>query len=173
MWKVSLVGHSQLPEQLTVSNTEIQIYRSPGARADEFFEDETLREVLNWEHDLCILWLGSNDIDGETSPNEIAENIKEIIEEIEQECQAVVWICLVEPRFYTNGFMSDEDYRRAQRRINRVLKELGNQVIQFNGQQWIEALNSGGVHWTAEGKKRVKNKLRKAIKHFMEDSDSD
>ena len=37
MWKVSLVGHSQLPEELSVANAEIRIFRGPGGRADNFF----------------------------------------------------------------------------------------------------------------------------------------
>ena len=123
MWKVSLVGHSQLPEELSMNNVEIQIYRAPGGRADNFFDDERLNDVLNWEHDLCLLWLGSNDIDNETRPRDIANNIIEVIESIEENCQAVVWICLVEPRFYTDGFMTEEDYRKVQRKIYKILKE--------------------------------------------------
>lgn len=171
MWKVSLVGHSQLPDDLSINNAEIQIYRGPGGRADNFFEDERLNEVLNWEHDLSILWLGSNDIDNETQPRDIANNILKVVESIEENCQAVVWICLVEPRLYTNGFMMEEDYRKVQRKINKILKEKGNQVIHFNSNDWVEYLASDGIHWTVEGRKRVKSKLKKTIKNFMEDSD--
>ena len=168
-WKVSLVGHSQLPTSLTVNNALVRTYRRPGGRADEFFEDELLSDVLNWEHDMCILWLGSNDIDNETRPRDIAENIIEVVESIEENCNAVVWICLVEPRFYADGFMTEEDYRKVQRKINKILKEEGNQVIHFNSSSWVDYLDSDGVHWNAEGRQRVKSKLKKAIKNFMED----
>ena len=173
MWKVSLVGHSQLPNNLTVNNAEIRIFRGPGGRADSFFDDSRMNEVLEWEHDLCILWIGSNDIDNETRPKDIAENIIEVIQSIEQNCEAVVYICLVEPRFYASGFMSEEDYRKVQRKINKILKEQGNQVIQFNSSSWVEYLGSDGVHWNEEGRERVKSKLRKTIRNFMEDSDSE
>lgn len=173
MWKVSLVGHSQLPNDLSVNNAEIQIYKRPGGRAGNFYNDRRLNEVLEWKHDLCILWLGSNDIDNVKRPRDIANNIIEVIQSIEQNCQAIVYICLVEPRFYTNGFMSEEDYRKVQRKINKILKEQGNQVIHFNSSSWVEYLDSDGIHWTNEGRERVKSKLKKAIRNFMEDSDSE
>ena len=162
-----------MPEELSMNNVEIQIYRAPGGRADNFFDDERLNDVLNWEHDLCLLWLGSNDIDNETRPRDIANNIIEVIESIEENCQAVVWICLVEPRFYTDGFMTEEDYRKVQRKINKILKEQGNQVLHFNSASWTDYLASDGVHWDEEGQEKVRRKLKRTIRHFMEDSDSD
>ena len=80
--KVSLVGHSQLPYELYVEGAEIKIFRAPGGRADSFFNDERLNSVLNWPHDLCILWLGSNDIEEDTVVGEVVDNITEIIDEI-------------------------------------------------------------------------------------------
>ena len=174
MWKVSIVGHSQVPEDLTVHGAEIRIFSKGGGRADEFFEDEVMSEVLGWQHDLCILWLGSNDIDYETNPQTIADNIIEIVEQIEEDCGAVVWVCLVEPRFYQDDFMTHEDYRKVQRSVNRKLqRKLSNEFIHFNSNSWVDALNSGGVHWSSEGKARVKQKIKNAIRHFMMDSDSE
>ena len=84
MWKISVVGHSQIPKKLEVENTEIRIFRAPGGRADNFNNDTRMNEVLNWKHDLCILWIGSNDIDQESKPKDIVENISQIVESIEQ-----------------------------------------------------------------------------------------
>lgn len=57
MFKVSIVGHSQVPYSLEtgLENTELRIYRKPGARARSFFVEERLTEVLEWNHDLTIL----------------------------------------------------------------------------------------------------------------------
>ena len=84
MWKVSLVGHSQLPPQLSVPDTEINIYRAPGGKATTFFSDERLNDVLTWTHDLCILWLGSNDIREDSEPQEIVNDLVEVVESIEE-----------------------------------------------------------------------------------------
>ena len=173
MWKISLVGHSQLPDELPVNNAEIRIFKGPGGRADNFFNDTRLNGVLQWKHDFCVLWLGSNDIDNIARPRDIANNIIRVVESIEESCQAIVWICLVEPRFYANRFMTEEDYRKVQRKINKILKGRGNQVIHFNSSSWVADFRSDGVHWTEEGRERVNSKLKKAIQNFMGDNDSE
>ena len=117
-----MVGHSQIPKKLEVENTEIRIFRAPGGRADDFHNDARMNEVLNWEHDLYILLIGSNDFDQESQPKDIAENISQIVKSIEQDCEAVVWVCLIEPRFYPNEeFMDHQDYRKVQRTIYKKI----------------------------------------------------
>ena len=174
MWKVSLVGHSQVPQDLSVPGTEIRIFRGTGGKASDFYTDSRMNGVLEWQHDLCILWLGSNDINKNSNPQEIANNIIQIVEQIEKDCQAVVRVCLVEPRFYPNEeYMTDEDYRKVQSSVNRKLqRRLANEFIHFNSSSWVEELSGDGVHWNDTGKFKVTNKLRRAIKHFMMDSDS-
>ena len=41
MWKISLVGHSQLPWELDIGGAEVRVFRAPGGRANSFHEDET------------------------------------------------------------------------------------------------------------------------------------
>ena len=41
MWKVSLVGHSQLPWELEISGAEVQVFRAPGDGVNFSYEDET------------------------------------------------------------------------------------------------------------------------------------
>ena len=176
MWKISLVGHSQLPWELDIGGAEVRVFRAPGGRADSFYQDERLYEVLDWEHDLCILWLGSNDIENDSHPADIAEKIENIVNNIEDSCRAIVHICLVEPRFYPGEeYMTHEKYGKIQRAVNKKLRRnLANVFIQFNSGNWVNDISEDGVHFTAEGQQRVEHKLRKDIKRFMEDdSDSD
>ena len=174
MWKVSLVGHSQLPWELDIGGAEVRVFRASGGRADSFHHDERLYEVLDWEHDLCILWLGSNDIENDSHPADIAETIGDIVEQIENNCNAIVHVCLVEPRFYPEEeYMTHGKYGKIQRAVNKKLRRnLGNVFIQFNSVNWVEEISEDGVHFTELGKERIKKKLRKDIKQFMED-DSD
>ena len=173
MWKVSLVGHSQLPSHLSFPDADIRIYRAPGARAANFFNDERLVEVLNWKHDLCILWLGSNDITPDSTPQEVANDVVTIINSIEEECDAIVRVCLVEPRFYEDEeYMSHDHYKRIQSAVNRKLKRwLSNEFIQFNSNSWVENLASDGVHFNSEGKQRIKKRFRRAIRTFIDSDD--
>ncbi|MPC61619.1 hypothetical protein E2C01_055693 [Portunus trituberculatus] len=60
---VALVGHSQVPQNLEVApDVRLRVYRSPGARAASFLENQELHRVLRHQFNLAILWLGSNDV---------------------------------------------------------------------------------------------------------------
>ena len=136
MFKVSLVGHSQLPNYLEVEGTEIRIFRAPGGHAETFFSDDRLNRVLQWKHDHCILWLGSNDIAEGMSPEGLFNTIKEITKTIERECGAVVQICLLEPRIYSDeekAPISNLNYKKVMNSVNnRIKRFLRNATIHFN-----------------------------------------
>ena len=172
---VALVGHSQLPTNLHVSGADISIYRAPGGRADEFWDDERMSDVLEeWQGDLVILWLGSSDIDEDTVPSELASNILDICENIENSCDAVVKICLIEPREYPDEDpISHEDYAKIQKAVNKKLRKAPYSNIHFNSTAYQAELAEDGVHFTSVGRSMIKSKLRNAIKSFMNDSDSD
>ena len=165
MLQVSCVGHSQLPHNLSVPETEIKIFRAPGGRADNLFSDHRLNDVLDWEHDFCILWLGSNDIEVDTDPNELFEEIKEVYETIANDCGAVVHVCLIEPRFYPGASPIDSDgYRKIQNSVNKKIKrKLTTRTTHFTASNFVEALSGDGVHWNAEGKEMVRDKLESVI----------
>lgn len=174
-FKVSLVGHSQLPGGIHLSQVDLRTYRSPGARADSFYENGTLCEVLEWPHDLCILWIGSNDIEQHSVPAEITNNIVGIVQTIEEATNAIVWVVKLEHRFYQEGGpVTQTDYRKIQRGVNKKLESrLSNRLINFNSEMWVELMGEDGVHWSQEGKQRIRKRFRKLIREFMECSDSE
>ena len=70
--------------------------------------------------------------------------------------------------------MSHQGYRKVQRAIIRKLQNrLPNQLIHFNSESWVESLAEDGINWSTEGKQRVKSKLKKTIRNFMEGEESD
>ena len=85
MFHVALVGHSQVPPHFDSlpSPIEFHVFRSPGARAGTFFQNDQLTGVFNNRYDLVILWLGSNDIHTNCCVRKIAEDIKTIVEQLE------------------------------------------------------------------------------------------
>ncbi len=171
MWKISLVGHSQVPKELNFPNAEIRIFRAPGGKAQFFHENELMNRVLNWEHDLSIVWLGSNDVTSDTDPEEVFNYIKEICYAIERDCQAEVYVCQVEPRRHPRG-LSHDQYKRIQCGINnRIKKRLHFKNIHFNNQLYMDELRSDGVHWNEEGRRHVEAKFRKVIKGFIGEDD--
>lgn len=172
MTRVAVVGHSQVPSFLDVEEVELKIFRAPGGRADGFYSDSRLNTVLEWEHDYCLLWLGSNDIESDTIPEEVVKDILEIVNSIEDNCGSTVYPVQVEPRFYSDDYPVSHDwYKKVQRAINRKLKRRlkGKCFIHFNTAYWVEHLAADGVHWDSEGKECVRDRLEGFIRRIVDD----
>ena len=60
----------------------IRTFRSPGARVATFDTNVTLNAVLNWRHDITVLFIGGNDINDSCIPAEISSNIIQVVERI-------------------------------------------------------------------------------------------
>ena len=171
MFKVAIVGHSQVPSHLNnlPSPIDVQIFRSPGATARSFFYNEHLTAVFNGRYDMVILWLGSNDIHPRCQVKDIVNNIKHIVEQLEARCTPRVKICLVEPRLTEIRWrprIEQEIYNKVAKGVNNKLQKRalpGKEFISFGAKPFLYSLRSDGIHFDREGRERVKDKLRGAI----------
>ena len=177
-FRVAFVGHSQLPLQWPNSGTgdeeiEARVFRSPGAKARYFHRDPLLREVLEWEHDLTILWLGSNDIRHETSTAQLAQNIREIVAEIERRCLSKVIVTLIEPRLRHRraNRLEGNDYDLVAKSVNRRLKRSlsDHRFLNFTAPPYKQALSPDGVHFTAAGREMLRARFVTVIAQEHED----
>ena len=161
---MALVGHSQIPTELECDGVEIKIFRAPGGKVSTFYNDERMNDVLHWEHDLTILWLGSNDIHPNNRPAHIYEMLREIYDDTEKWCHSKIFVCTVEPR--KNPRDTDAlTYKRLKNAVNKkIIKYMGSHIIHFCSTPYQEELSEDGVHWNEIGKELVKNKLENAIK---------
>ena len=169
--KFALVGHSQLPLECEVPAWETRVFRAPGGKAESFFGDPRMCNVLEWPHDFCILWLGSNDIREDTVVKNIVDNLCTIVYEIEEKCSAQVIIVLVEPRFYPFEYpVSHFTYGKAQKGINRQLRRrLKNRsFIRYTSAFWKNHLAEDGVHFDAFGKNKIKGNLIDIMRRKVE-----
>ncbi len=70
--------------------------------------------------------------------------------------------------------VTHEQYKKIQGGIyNRLKRSLTSKTVHFNTCSFIQELFPDGVHWRETGRNRVESKLRKAIKRFILDSNSD
>ncbi len=172
MLRIAFVGHSQIPRRFNFPEAHVQLFRSPGARAYSFLEDPSMSNVLQWEHDLTFVWIGSNDITSSTNPGEIFSHIVEICDAIEDACHSTVYVCQVEPRRSTRN-VPPEQYKRIQCGINnRIKKKYKARNIHFNSMQFVEELAEDGVHWSEAGRERVESKFMKVIQGFIGENDA-
>lgn len=173
MWNVALVGHSQIPTQITLEDANLAVFRAPGGKARSFYTDDRLRSVLSWSGDICVLWVGSNDIVDGISPVGLADVIVEIVQRIEVTCGAIVIVCLVEPRLYPAGIPVDHtSYRKIQRAVNKHLqRKLSNRFVQFNTNSYVTELARDGVHFTQAGRNLIRDRIEKAVRSVTDVSD--
>ncbi len=128
MFRIALVGHSQIPRRFEVNQEDVtvDIYRAPGGKAANFFDDERLNKVLRQKYDLIILWIRSNDIEKDCVVREIAGNIKNIVKELEARCEAEVRTCLIRPRKTEDQprvRIEPDTYIRVAKGINEALQK--------------------------------------------------
>ena len=119
---------------------------------------------------------GSNDIKQNTQVSDVVDNISDITETIEKDCEATVVIVLVEPRCYPDGCpVSESQYRKIQRAINRKLeRELpDNDFLHFNSSMYQQELAGDGVHFTAEGKELIVEQIIECIQEHMPEGNDD
>ena len=92
-----------------------------------------------------------------------------------RDCQAVVYVCQVEPRLYPRELpVTHEQYKKIQGGINnRLKKRLHMKLIHFNNCQFVQELAGDAVHWSETGRTRVEFKFEKAIKGFIGEDGSD
>ena len=166
--RVVIVGHSQLPRNLdhNLDDVEVKIFRAPGARASRFNTITKLKNVLEYSHDVTILWIGSNDIDQETQPRQLAETIIQVAETIEERCGSRVTLVEVECREYPRGstVISNEGYRRVKRSVNRALSRSRFTRINFGAIKYT--LATDGVHFETSAKEEINKELVNHIKNF-------
>lgn len=172
MFRVAIVGHSQVPARLSeeVENTEIRIYRKPGARARNFEKEEKLNSVLEWKHDLTVVWLGSNDIDPDTRTRELTDQILAVGKQIEQNCDSKVVLVEIENRVYQSRkeVIANDRYKKIKRAVNvALMKSKQFFCINFNSLKFT--LGRDGVHFEPESKKQVQQKLIRSIKSQREE----
>ena len=174
--RIAVVGHSLVPRDLgLIPGAQVKIFRSPGARVTDFEARHELNSVLNWPHDLTILFLGGNDIHDGCVPSAITNNISSLIEQIHHYCDSQVAYILIEHRNPPQGNrfnVSAEQYNRVCNSINKRLKKKhkNKPYICFLsiGAKPYQSGVTDGVHFNEETRFHLVRKLRNTIMRFIE-----
>ena len=92
MVKAAIVGHSQVPSEISIPNVETRVFRKPGARIHHF-HNELLTKVLEFSPDIIVVFMGGNDIDASVDcAKRVAKGLKGIIEILKDNCREVIFI---------------------------------------------------------------------------------
>ena len=166
MYKVAVVGHSQVPLHISSPRgINIRVFRRPGALL-RHIDESPLKEVFDYEPDLAILFLGGNDITvgKEDARNTIAK-IRDLLLRLKTVCERVVFV-LIERRNYAerNPYgMTTEIYETHRRFINQNLRRFlrANNIRTINlAAPWFAAhRRPDGIHLSHEAKEEFKRKV--------------
>ena len=174
---VAIVGHSLVPRDVgTVDGAKITTYRCPGAKASSF-ESSPLSRVLQWPHDLTILFIGGNDVFDGCIPRNIAQDIEAVVESIHAYCHSHIALVLLEHRNppLDNRFnVTPAQYRKVVNNINGRLKR------KYRAKPYVQFLSVGAkpfqhgvtdeIHFNKEAQFHLRLKFRNAIRYFVQNN---
>ena len=176
-YRVAIVGHSQVPKQLTVNDTNIKIdiFRRPGGCVTHF-DESPLRDVLDEKFDLVFLFLGGNDIvNYPLDCKPVSDALKEILLKLKTITNELRFV-LIERRNYApnNRFNLDNaEYERGRKQVNSSLRHFlkGQSIRSINtAAPWFgDHLKADGVHFDNNAQEELKTKIRNAIFHCKAD----
>ena len=169
--RVAIVGHSNVPTHFSHPGVEVRIFRKPGAWITQFDTYAEFRNLFHWPHDLCFLWLGSNDIYTGCGTQSIATQIIQLARRIEDQVGSTVVVVLIEPRNCPDDYqITTEEYTLVARGINRQINRARPGVGRRIG-FWGEAaqhLDHTGWHFNDIGKQLVKDRFAEFIDQFFQ-----
>ena len=172
MVKAAIVGHSQVPREISILNVKTRVFRRPGARIHHF-HNELLNAVLEFSPDIVVIFLGGNDIDASVDcALRVANGLKNIVEILKANCREVIFV-EVEWRNFTRTRvpgLTKEIYNQRRRTINRNLYRYcsSHRIHAINTSlESIERVRRDGVHFDSVAAARVKTKIVSAITHAV------
>ena len=135
---VAILGHSQLREfkieHLNLNDNVIDVKKfwKPGARLATILSENIFQDLVAFQPDVIIIFLGGNDISRESKPAKLIDDYKNLIEQLRLSVSLSVGIFALEiekrvPR--NERYIDAESYRKFRRSVNRRLQS----VIYF---QW-------------------------------------
>ena len=170
MVKAAVVGHSQVPHNVQIENVETRMFRRPGAKIRHFHE-EILNNLLTYEPDIVILFLGGNDIDaGDDCVVRVATALKGVIQVLRDNCGVVIVVDIEYRNFSTSRVpgLTSELYNHRRMQINRNLARYCNRrnIRTINTSlDSIQRVRNDGVHFDRLAAAKVKTKISNAIRH--------
>ena len=165
VFKVAIVGHSQVPTNIPAFNgVEIKFFRRTGAKLVHLHQSPLI-DVYNYRPNLCVLYMGGNDIAG---PNvdcrEIIKGLRDTLLSLKDIAQKVVFVNIEERRYAIgNRHGIDTETYNTHRKwvksnLRRFLRINDIGTINVSG-PWFPSQRVDGVHFNKEAKKVLVRKI--------------
>ena len=172
--RTAILGHSQIRsfEDYIVNRgiKEIISLCKPGAKFENFLNSITIRQLKEFNPELVVVVLGSNDIDhtrnaGQNKHQVIYLAINHFIDKIKSiGLNFTLRILEIEPRM--NCRICPSEYNLIRKAVNRKLHRKLREEFVFTYNQGIheDSIGSDGVHFNSRGKQALRNVILKIIR---------
>ena len=170
MPKVSIIGHSNVPKQFYYPGVEVRLFRKPGALLEKFYSYPTFMEIFNYMHDLCFLFLGSNDVKSGGGTDDIPKWTKRVADDIERRTGAEVIVILLEPRQCPPDYhTTTQEYNKIVGSVNKKIQKLrrGRRHLHFWGLPKFHN-DRRGYHFDERGTWFISDRIGRQINRFLE-----
>ena len=86
MFRVALIGHSQVPTSYEYGyqdfNVRVYVYRRPGARIKDVRLDPIFRSFWRHRFDVTFVFIGGNDLEKETNPRAVGDEYCHLLRQL-------------------------------------------------------------------------------------------
>ena len=172
MFKVALVGHSQVPSTFEApEGAEVRIFRRGGLI--RHFNQAPLANVYEYNPDLIILFLGSNDVlDFANNWLLLVKGLRDILHDLTSVCPRV-WVVTIERRKFTSDHLSllyESCRKKINRKLRKQIRNMNVRMVNITATWFLNNLGPDGVHFNAQAKQEIKSKFRAVIHRCMAES---
>ena len=176
VFKVAIVGHSQVPTSVPAfDGVEIRIFRRSGARLIHL-EQSPLRDVFEYRPNLCIFYMGGNDIAvSNVDCREVIKHIRDALLSLKDIAQKVVFVNIEERRYAVGNRhgVDTETYNTCRKWVNNNLRRFLriNHIGTINvSGPWFASQSVDGVHFNKEAKRVLIRKICSYIRGSRDSS---
>ena len=152
VYKVALVGHSQLPDIEDYDDVEFEQFKRSGARITTFTEGHDFNRICSNEWDCVIIFLGGNDLCDHHDASLMVRDLLDFVSEIRAQ---TIFVTEVEKRFYNRDLeiqhnTTTQQYMRlatiANNQLRRRAKAKTFRLIHLPSSYNLNS-RDGGIHF--------------------------
>ena len=167
--RIAILGHSNVPRSLEITNATVRIFRKSGARACRFTTYPEFSGIWDFRPHITFLFLGSNDIIENCSSHVITNLTLNIAEDIETRTGGIVCILQIEPRIdLTERHINAAGYKRVAKRANKRISRAWRtrEYLEWGG--FLRRLfDRTGYHFNELGKNYIKERITHRAETIM------
>lgn len=170
MFKVALVGHSQVPSTFEApEGAEVRIFRRRGGLI-QHFNQSPLVDVYAYNPDLIILFLGSNDVlHYANNWLLLVQGLRDILYNLTSVCPRV-WTVTIERRKFTSNHLSllyESCRKKINRKLRKYIRNMNVRMVNITSTWFLDNLSTDGVHFNAQAKQEIISKFNGVIHRCM------